>query len=129
MERSKLSHKMAAAATMGAIAASSDSAMAGSNFSTLSNNIVGSTANFTDLISLLCYIGGAGLSVAGLYKLKMHVDSPSQHAMKDALIRIGVGGGLLSAPAVMSMAMGTTTDGVTNSVNPENVKLGVFNGG
>jgi len=35
------------------------------------------------------------------------VDNPGQHAMKDGLVRLGAGGGLLSLPYITSAMVGT----------------------
>lgn len=99
MKRS-ISHKLAAAVTAGAIAGSSFDALANQNFADMSKNLVDSSAGFQNLISTVCWLGGAGLGVAGVFKLKQHVDNPGQVAMKDGLVRLGAGGGLLMFPFI-----------------------------
>ncbi len=39
------------------------------------------------MIQTVAYVGGIGLGVAGIFKLKSHVDNPGQTPMKDGLIR------------------------------------------
>ncbi|MBI3440768.1 MAG: hypothetical protein HY052_03015 [Proteobacteria bacterium] len=101
-------HKLAAALTAGVLLSESGSASAQSaSFGDMSSNIVTSAAHFPDLISTVAYIGGIGLGVAGVFKLKAHVDQPAQHPMKDGLIRLGAGGALLSLPYLTAAMMGT----------------------
>lgn len=109
------SYKLAAMATVAMMASSKASfaaAATGGGFSTISENIVQSSSQFPNLISLVSYIGGLGLGVAGVFKLKQHVDNPGQTPMKDGLVRLGVGGALLTLPALTN-AMTQTVDGGT----------------
>jgi len=112
MKRSKISHKLAAAATVGMMAVSSNEAFAASatNFRTMTQNIVAASGGFNNLISTVCWIGGAGLGVAGIFKLKQHVDNPGQTPMKDGLVRLGCGGGLLAFPFIESAMSGSIAD-------------------
>lgn len=111
MKRS-ISHKLAAVATIGVIMGSHSEAFANAtNFRDMSNNIVRASGGFQNLISTVCWIGGAGLGVAGIFKLKQHVDNPGQTPMKDGLIRIGCGGGLLAFPFIQGAMQGSIADG------------------
>lgn len=106
------SYKLAALATVAMMSTSKGAFAAAGGFSTVSNNIVDSASEFPNLISLVSYIGGLGLGVAGVFKLKQHVDNPGQTPMKDGLVRLGVGGALLTLPALTN-AMTQTVDGGT----------------
>jgi hypothetical protein len=111
-------HKLAAIATIGAMAGSSSDAFAGAlTFKTMSQNIITASSSFQSLISTVCWIGGAGLGVAGIFKLKQHVDNPGQTAMKDGLIRIGAGGGLLAFPFIQQAMQGSISNGSLNKIN------------
>ncbi len=125
MKRSKISHKLAAIATVGMMTGASSEAMATTavNFKTMSQNIVVASSGFNNLISTVCWIGGAGLGVAGIFKLKQHVDNPGQTPMKDGLIRIACGGGLLSFPFIESAMQGSISDGSAGTVAASNVKM------
>lgn len=124
MKRSKISHKLAAVATVGMIAgASSDALAAATNFKTMSDNMVIASSGFQNLISTVCWLGGAGLGVAGIFKLKQHVDNPAQAPMKDALIRIAAGGGLLAFPFIQSAMQGSVANGDLNKINGGDLKL------
>ncbi len=114
MDNYKRTHKLAAAMTAGMLMGESTSAHANTTFSTIFDNIVGSMASMPSLISTVAYIGGIGLGVAGVFKLKQHVDNPGQTPMKDGLVRLGAGGGLLALPFVTSAMMGSISNGNTN---------------
>lgn len=124
MKRSKISHKLAAVATMGIIAASSSDAHANAtNFADMSNNIVTASSGFQNMISTVCWLGGAGLGVAGIFKLKQHVDNPGQTPMKDGLVRIGAGGGLLAFPFIQNAMSGSIADGQTDALDGAVLKM------
>ncbi|HEX2753173.1 MAG TPA: hypothetical protein VHP34_08780 [Alphaproteobacteria bacterium] len=124
MKRSKISHKLAAVATMGMIVGSSTSAEANAtNFATMSENLVVASSGFQNLISTVCWLGGAGLGVAGIFKLKQHVDNPGQTPMKDGLIRIGAGGGLLAFPFIQNAMQGSISDGDNAKVDGTVLKM------
>ena len=60
MKRS-ITHKLAAFATTGMImGASMDAHASATNFRDMSNNIVSASGGFQNLISTVCWIGGAG---------------------------------------------------------------------
>jgi hypothetical protein len=80
-------------------------------FQTMSSNLAVASSGFNNLISVLCWIGGAGLGVTALFKLKQHVDSGGQTAMKDGLIRLGAAGALLAFPFIAAAMQGSISDG------------------
>ena len=116
--------KLAAALTVGVLASSTAAHASDKNFSTISDNIVDSSASLPNLISTVAYLGGCGLGVAGVFKLKQHVDNPGQTPMKDGLVRLGAGGGLLALP-FMTEAMTNTVSGGDGStgISPDKVKF------
>jgi hypothetical protein len=121
MKKSKTSHKLAAAATLGMMAASSDAfAAAGAvNAGAVANAGVNALTPYTTLISVVGYVGGFGLAVAGIFKLKEHVDSPGQVKMKDGIIRLAAGGGLLALPWMASIMQGSIgATGAANAFTP-----------
>jgi len=105
---SKLSARVAAIATVGFMTGMSDAKAQG--FTDITDNINTSVSDVPSLISTTCYIGGLGLGVAGVLKLKGHVDNPGQEPLKNGLVRLGAGGGLLALPAVLDAMMGTVGD-------------------
>lgn len=123
MKRSKISHKLAAAATMGMIIGTSGSAEAAKTFADMSGNIVTASSGFNNLISTVCWIGGAGLGVAGIFKLKQHVDNPGQTPMKDGLVRLGAGGGLLGFPFIQQAMQGSIADDDLGGIKANVLKI------
>ncbi|HCS23014.1 MAG TPA: hypothetical protein PLW48_05980 [Alphaproteobacteria bacterium] len=119
MKRSNLSHKLAAAATVGMFAGQSSDALAAgaTDLTTASKNVVTAVSGTVALISTLAYIAGAGLALAGIFKLKQHVDNPAQAPMKDALIRLACGGMFLSLPFMMRIMQGSISDGDTAKID------------
>ncbi len=115
--------KLAALVTIGMMAGADVAKANDVNFSNITENIGDSTSNLPNLISTVAYVGGIGLGVAGIFKLKQHVDQPGQHPMKDGLVRLGAGGGLLALP-FMSKAMQGTIAGSENSQFDPNVNFG-----
>lgn len=126
MKRSKLSHKLAAAATVGALMADSADAMSATalDLSNASKNVVTAVSGTVGLISTLAYIAGAGLALAGIFKLKQHVDNPAQAPMKDALIRLACGGMFLALPFMMRIMQGSISNGDQAKANVAGLKLG-----
>jgi len=125
MKRSKLSHKLAAAATVGMLAGQSTAALASSadDLTQASKNVVQAVSGTVALISTLAYIAGAGLALAGIFKLKQHVDNPAQAPMKDALIRLACGGMFLALPFMMRVMQGSISDGDLGKADVSNLKL------
>lgn len=103
-------HRIAAAVTAGVLAGQTTSAHA-VNFTDVSHNIVDSSSGIPQMISTVAYIGGIGLGVAGIFKLKQHVDNPGQVALKDGLVRLGAGGGLLALPFLTEAMTGNIAAG------------------
>ena len=97
---------MAAAATVGMMAASSE-AGASLNATDLSANLVTSSGGFTNMMAMLGYVGGFGLAIAGIFKLKDHVDNPGQTKMKDGVMRLAAGGALLTLPYIANVMQGS----------------------
>jgi hypothetical protein len=112
MKHFKAMHRFAAVMTAAVLMSESASAFAqGVNFTDVTKNITQSTSTLPNLISTVAYIGGVGMGVAGIFKLKQHVDNPSQTPMKDGLVRLGSGGGLLVLPYMTEAMMGTVSGG------------------
>lgn len=123
MKRSKVTHKLAAIATMGMMVYA-DGALAATTFKDMSKNIVTATSGFQNLISTVCFLGGSGLGVAGIYKLKQHVDNPGNTPMKDGLVRLGAGGGLLAFPFIQQAMQGSISDGALSQLDLNQLKMG-----
>ncbi len=102
------SHKIAAFLTATALIIEANISFAQTTgIGRVTDNIVQSAVNTPDLVSAAAYIGGIGMGVTGVVKLKQHVDQPTQNPMKDGLVRLGAGGGLLALPAITTAMIDT----------------------
>ena len=114
MKKKKLSLRIASGFTAGAlIASATPSDASAQDFTDIVQNMVDSMADLPNLLATVAYVGGAGLGIAGIYKLKQHVDAPQQSPMKDGLVRLGAGGGLLALPIVLEAMSQTIGQGGT----------------
>ena len=115
MDKSNGTRRLAAALTAGLLTSGATDAFAnGQTFEDVSRNIVTSAAGLPSMIETVAYVGGIGLGVAGIFKLKNHVDNPAQHPMKDGLVRLGAGGGLLALPYLTQAMAGSINNGGAN---------------
>ena len=89
MKQYNVAHKLAAVVTTAVLMSEAGTALAQTTLGTIGTNITASTKTLPNMISSVAYIGGVGLGVAGVFKLKQHVDNPAQVAMKDGLVRLG----------------------------------------
>lgn len=123
--KSQLNHKLAAIATMGMIAGSATEAQAqaATTFADMARNIITAVSGSNNMISAVCWIGGAGLGVAGIFKLKNHVDNPAQTPMKDGLVRLGCGGALLAFPFIQSAMQGSISNGSLTKINAASLQM------
>lgn len=117
MKRSKLTHKLAALATvaagMGAAPAFAGTLQVGN----IVNNVAESANAIPRFLGLLGYIGGSGLAMAGVLKLKQHVDNPGQTPMKDGIGRLAAGGLLFCLPILTNAIQGSIANGDANGAN------------
>jgi hypothetical protein len=112
MTKSKRTHQLAAALTAGMMVGQGTNAFANATtFKDIGDNIITSSGSLPAMVQTVAYIGGIGLGVAGVFKLKAHVDNPGQTPMKDGLVRLGAGGGLLALPYVTTAMMGSIDNG------------------
>lgn len=73
----------------------------------IAENIVNSTGLLPSLLSGFAYMLGLILGINGIFKLKDHVNNPTQTPLKVALIRFAIGGAMFSLPLIYE-AMFTT---------------------
>jgi hypothetical protein len=123
MTQAKITHRLAAIATIGMMAGSCSEAQAAITFKEMSSNIAVASSGFNNLISIVCWVAGAGLGVAGIFKLKQHVDNPGQTPMKDGLIRIACGGGLLAFPFIQQAMQGSISNGSLSKISASALKM------
>jgi hypothetical protein len=123
----QLHTKLAAIATVGVLSATDAAEAGNANFANITDNLGQSASNLPNLISTVAYCGGIGLGVAGIFKLKQHVDQPGQHPMKDGLVRLGSAGALLSLPFMTEAMSNSVSDGNSGKVNASDLQFDAAN--
>lgn len=103
-------YKLGAAMTAG-LMASSGSAHAANNFSSIAENINTSISSLPALISAVAYLFGVLLSVLGIMKIKDHVENPTQTPLKEGAIRLIAGGALFALPILTEAMLESLDDG------------------
>lgn len=68
-------------------------------------------AGLPSFINWISYIIGVALGVAGVSKLKAHVDNPGQTSIKDGLGRLAASGLFISLPFVLEVIRNTQNMG------------------
>lgn len=97
-----------------------DPALAGTTNGQLSDMLSNTQKNIAgvpNFINWVSYIIGVALGVAGVSKLKAHVDNPGQTSIKDGLGRLAASGLFISLPFMLKMirdtqAVGDDTGGI-----------------
>ncbi|MQW45320.1 hypothetical protein GHK68_24425 [Sinorhizobium meliloti] len=117
-----------AAVVAGMIAAPAYGA-GGNNFSSIGSNIIASIRDVPGLISGLAYLFGLVLGVAGILKIKDHVENPQQTPLKDAAARLLAGGALFALPIVYEAMHNTIGQGGGVPVNGATLAAVSFGGG
>lgn len=75
------------------------------------DNIRNNMSTLPILINYASYIIGVALGVAGVSKLKAHVDNPGQTPIKDGLGRLAAAGLFISLPFLLDMIRNTQAVG------------------
>lgn len=75
------------------------------------DNIRDNMSSLPVLINYASYIIGVALGVAGVSKLKAHVDNPGQTPIKDGLGRLAAAGLFISLPFLLDMIRNTQAVG------------------
>ena len=101
--------KYSAALMTGAYMGISNTAFARNDLDAYLSSTTGRVNQIPDLVSFLCYVGGACLAGLGVVKLKQHVENPGNNPMKDGLARLGFGGMLLAIPTITDVMQDTAT--------------------
>lgn len=117
----KLTLRLSAVATvglMGALSTNTAAASGGSvantgtdGVSAIAQNITEGVADWPTFIAYGCYLAGAGTGIAGILKLKAHIDSPQQTEIKEGLVRLAASGALIAIPLVLATLGDTITAG------------------
>jgi hypothetical protein len=75
------------------------------------NNIMCSTSLVPGLFTAVAYLIGILSGVSGLLKIREHVETPDQVALKEPVIRLLSGGAMFALPTMMQAAMQTINGG------------------
>lgn len=81
-------------------------------------NIGRNISDIPTLISYGCYIGGFMTIIAGVFKIKEHVEDPRK-PMKDGLIRLFIGACLIALPWVAGVIISTMGGVLTGGGGPK----------
>ncbi len=68
------------------------------------NNFVDATKKLPGLLSALAYLTGLFFGIAGLFKLKEHMENPDQNPLKEGIVRLVVGGAMFALPTIYQAA-------------------------
>ncbi len=104
-----LHYKLAAAITASAFLGTGSEAHA-TGFQGISATIRDSVSDVPKLLTVMSYLVGIGFAIAGVLKLKAHVDNP-QTPLKDGVMRLGAGGALLALPVLIEAMQGSIGSG------------------
>ena len=77
---------------------------AGTDLSTISNNITSTFESLGKLITAVAYISGMCMVIAGIFKFKQHKDNPQQIPMGTPITILGVGILLIFFPSIINPA-------------------------
>lgn len=80
------------------------------------NNTTASFGNIPNILSVIAYISGLFLSVAGLFKFKDHVDNPSQNPLSAGVKRFIAGGMFLTLPYMMNAVRASILGGAGTKI-------------
>lgn len=83
----------------------------GGQLSDMLTNTQKNIAGVPSFINWVSYIIGVALGVAGVSKLKAHVDNPGQNSIKDGLGRLAASGLFISLPFMLDMIRSTQAVG------------------
>lgn len=108
------------------VGASSSAKAQSMNFNDIARNINDSVAELPGLVTGLAYLVGIVMGITGIFKLKDHVDNPSQTPLKEGAIRLVAGGALFALP-ILYDAMLTTIGTTNNFVRPALLNRSEFN--
>lgn len=97
------------------------------SFSTIFERITTSFGGLPGLISMFAYLIGIVFAIAGILKIKDHVENPGQTDLKAGAIRLIVGGALFALPFIMDTMTSTigSQDGNVGAITLKKAEFGV----
>jgi ABC-type spermidine/putrescine transport system permease subunit II len=117
---------VSAALIAGVLTAPTAAQAQATNFGDIARNINDSVAELPGLVTGIAYLVGIVMGITGIFKLKDHVDNPSQTPLKEGAIRLVAGGALFALPIVYD-AMLTTIGTSSRSIRPAMLNRSEFN--
>lgn len=99
------------------------SAFASGALDKIVKNLRDSFSGTPTLMVAIAYVIGLAFVISGIIKFKDHVDSPPNHPLKNAVVRLFIGGALFAFPSVLEAMMQTIGDGSAVGA-PEEVPTG-----
>lgn len=94
------------------------------DFDDILRSIIDTSNQLPGLATGLSYLLGLIFGVAGVLKLKSHVENPTQTPMKEGIIRLLVGGALFALPTVFDAAYASITGTNTTLFSPSDTLSG-----
>ena len=93
------------AGMLGAVAAPALAQTAGD----IATGLAGQTGQVADLVSIVAFVLGVGMAIAGLMKFRANAQNPNDpsNKMSTAFILMFVGAGLVAVPAVLGSGIAT----------------------
>lgn len=101
----------------------SSPALANSSIDDIAGNMVGTVNQLPALLSALCYLVALVLGVTAIFKIKDHVENPSQTPLRTGLIRFLAGGALLALPMIAGVVNNAITGGGTSTISFDNESI------
>ena len=87
----------------------------GQSLSDIVNNVQTNIKTLAPLLAIISYIAGIAFAIAGIVKFKAHKDNPSQVALSQAIVYLGVGAALIFLPMILQSAGSTVFGGQATS--------------
>jgi uncharacterized membrane protein len=91
----------------------STSAALAQNVGEIAESLADQTGNIADLISIIAFVLGVGMAIAGFMKFRQNAQNPNDPSAKisTAFILIFVGAGLVAIPAALGSGIATVFGG------------------
>ncbi|MFM8454599.1 MAG: type IV secretion protein IcmD [Gammaproteobacteria bacterium] len=81
------------------------------------------------IMTIIAYVAGISLCIAGILQFKAHKDNPQQTPLSKPITLLCVGGGLLFLPVITNLAGGSLFGGTGNSGNQADILFKNTTGG
>lgn len=112
-------HRIAAAVTAVTLMQGSAGIAWAATISDVSDNIRGSVVTTPKLLNAACYLSASVLTVAGIYGIKQHSDSPQSVPLKNGVAKLATAGALFSGPYVALVIQDTMRAGDDSTAGQE----------